>query len=290
VNGPRDPPLDPRFASAEALDPKSASAEALDPRSASAEALDPKSASARALDPKSASAKALDAPEVLARFHAELDLVEIIARQMGRRIAKVVTLDDLRSFGREGLLQAARTFDESRGVPFRRWANLRIRGAIIDGVRAWGGLPRRIYRELRALEAGDAVVEAFDEADSAAAALTPEAADAKLTGYLAGMATAIALGRIAPSPSDSAEPPESRATPEELVAEAELAARVREAVATLPDRERVLIERHYFAGETLDAAAAALGLSKSWGSRLHARAIEGIARELERRAARKPPV
>jgi DNA-directed RNA polymerase specialized sigma subunit len=42
------------------------------------------------------------------------------------------------------------------------------------------------------------------------------------------------------------------------------------------------VERHYFGDETLDQAAASLGLSKSWGSRLHARAIETIARELKR--------
>ena len=53
-------------------------------------------------------------------------------------------------------------------------------------------------------------------------------------------------------------------------------------MAALPDSERTLVERHYFAGETLEQAAASIGLSKSWGSRLHARAIEAIARELRR--------
>jgi RNA polymerase sigma factor for flagellar operon FliA len=71
-------------------------------------------------------------------------------------------------------------------------------------------------------------------------------------------------------------------TPEDLLAEAEMMARVKAVVATLPDQERTLVERHYFKGETLDEAAAGLGLSKSWGSRLHARAIESIGRELRR--------
>src|SRR5208283_692178 len=62
-----------------------------------------------------------DSPDILARFHAELDLVDIVARQLVRTIGKASTLDDLRSFGREGLLKAARSFDASRGVPFRRW-------------------------------------------------------------------------------------------------------------------------------------------------------------------------
>jgi RNA polymerase sigma factor for flagellar operon FliA len=227
-------------------------------------------------------ADAGDTPQILARFHAELDLVDIVARQMARRIATAVTLDDLRSFGREGLLQAARTFDESRGVPFRRWANLRIRGAMIDGVRQWGELPRRVYRELRALEAGDRMLETYDEQDAAGPAATAEDADARLTAYLAGISTAIAVGTIAAAPRDGVDAEGRSATPEDLVATAEMAARLRAIVAELSDRERTLIERHYFADETLDAAAASLGLSKSWGSRLHARAIETIARELRK--------
>jgi RNA polymerase sigma factor for flagellar operon FliA len=221
---------------------------------------------------------ASDAPDVLARFHSELDLVDVNARQVARRIATTsVTLDDLRSFGREGLLQAARSFDGSRGVPFRRWANMRIRGAMIDGVRQWGHLPRRVYQELRALAAGDAVQEALEEDHGAAPAATPEVADRRLTAYLAGIATAIAVGSMVGQEdvADRRDP-----SPEEIASKAELARQVRAIVQRLPDAERTLIERHYFGDETLDQAAASLGLSKSWGSRLHARAIDRIAREL----------
>jgi RNA polymerase sigma factor for flagellar operon FliA len=222
---------------------------------------------------------------VLARFHAQLDLVDLNARQLARRLAAPsITLDDLRSFGREGLLAAARTFDDSHGVPFRRWANLRIRGAILDGVRQWGSLPRRVHRELRALSAAESLREEQEQEDSAHPATTPEAADARLTQYLAGLATAMAMGTIASTPSGDAEDAAARdPSPEEAAITAELRATVRSIVAALPDSERTLVERHYFAGETLDQAAASIGLSKSWGSRLHARAIESIARELRRR-------
>lgn len=214
-----------------------------------------------------------DSPEVLARFQAELDLVDIIARQTARRLSPVVTVDDLRSFGREGLLHAARSFDPSRGVPFRRWANVRVRGAMIDGVRQWGTLPRQAYRELKALEAGDTLLEQYDEDDAARPAQSAEDADSRLSAFLAGMATAIAVGSM------GADTPE--ATPEDLLGDAEMLERVRMAVAKLPDQERHMVERHYFNGERLDQAAAALGLSKSWGSRLHARAIELITQSLQ---------
>ncbi len=229
------------------------------------------------------SAAPVDTPDILARFNAELDLVDLNARQFARRIAAPsVTLDDLRSFGREGLLQAARNFDESRGVPFRRWANLRIRGAMIDGVRQWGSLPRRVYRELRAMSAADHVQETYDEEHAANPPNSPEAADERLTSYLAGIATAIAVGTMIAAPRDNVDPEGRDVTPEDLAMNAELVTRIKAIVARLPDAERTLIERHYFADDTLDHAAASLGLSKSWGSRLHARAIDTISRELRK--------
>jgi RNA polymerase sigma factor for flagellar operon FliA len=217
-----------------------------------------------------------DSPEVLARFHAELDLVDIAAKQTLRRMSRTVTLDDLRSFAQEGLLHAARTYDPSRGVPFRRWANLRIKGAMLDGVRQWGALPRRVYRQLQGAEAGDRMLESYDEEDAASPVTTPEAADDRLTTYLAGIATAIAVGTMTAAPRENIDAEGRDVTPEDLLGEAELLARVRAIVAKLPEQERALVERHYFGGETIDRAASSLGLSKSWGSRLHARAIEAI--------------
>jgi RNA polymerase sigma factor for flagellar operon FliA len=223
-----------------------------------------------------------DPPEVLNRFESELDLVDLVARQVSRRIGPAVTLDDLRSFGREGLLQAARTFDAERGVPFRRWANLRIKGAVIDGVRRWGGMPRRVYRELRAMEAADAVQAAYDEEHAGHSPSTPEGADARLTSYLTGLATAMAVGAASAGGAERTEATASDADPEELFGRAELAAHLRRVVSRLPEKERTLLERHYFLGETLEEAAASLGLSKSWGSRLHARAIDAMAEELRK--------
>jgi RNA polymerase sigma factor for flagellar operon FliA len=213
-----------------------------------------------------------------------MDLVEIVARQVSRRIGPAVTLEDLRSFGREGLLHAARSFEPDRGVPFRRWANLRIKGAVFDGIRQWGGLPRRVYRELRALEAVDHVKESYEEEHSADPPSSPEAAHARIGEYLAGMATAMAIGSLSTRKGDpdGALGGSGGPSPEELFGNAELLAHIKAVVKRLPDRERTLLERHYFGGETLEDAAASLGLSKSWGSRLHARAIDALTEELRR--------
>ena len=64
----------------------------------------------------------------------------------------------------------------------------------------------------------------------------------------------------------------------------QLVALAREAVDRRPEAERHLLRRHYFDGVNFDEAAREIGLSKSWASRLHARAIEAIAKELRREA------
>jgi RNA polymerase sigma factor for flagellar operon FliA len=200
---------------------------------------------------------------VEARVNEALDLVPTLARQLRRTFGERIDLDDLRSAGQEALVVAAQGFDPSRGVPFRRWANLRIRGGMIDSLRKGGNMPRRVYAELRAIEAGDLVQDAHIEEDAAKPTPTPHEADANLTTYLANMATAMALGLIA-APTPTGDPEHS---PD----------------ASRPDAERTLIRRHYFDGLKFEAVARELGLSKSWASRLHARAIEGIRQTLVER-------
>jgi RNA polymerase sigma factor for flagellar operon FliA len=73
-----------------------------------------------------------------------------------------------------------------------------------------------------------------------------------------------------------------RTSPEEQVGRAELLAHIRAAIAERPEAERRLLERHYFEDVTFDQVAQELGLSKSWASRLHARAIEGVAKAMKK--------
>jgi RNA polymerase sigma factor FliA len=227
-----------------------------------------------------------DNPEVLERFHAHLELVEVIARQMIREVGRAAEIDDLRAMGHQGLLEAARRFDEGRGVSFRRFANYRVRGAMLDGIRKSAPLPRRAHARIRALEAALLVAEGAAEdaaATPAAVASDPLGADQKLTEHLSDMATAMAMGLIAPTAAgEDGEPTvvDAGMSPEEAFAEAELKKMVVEALEQLPDDERALVRRHYLDGERFDLVAASLGLSKSWGSRLHTRAIARLTKRL----------
>jgi RNA polymerase sigma factor for flagellar operon FliA len=224
---------------------------------------------ATAMNTASTSEDESDRKRILARFRSEEDLVDLNARQIWRRMGAgcSITLDDLQSFGREGLFHASRTFDESRGLPFRRWANLRIRGAIIDGVRLWGFLPRRVYRLLSTLESVNEPVAASEQGEMRSVAA--RSAEDPIISHMAAAATAMAVREATGDRG-----------PERLLVRAQTAARVRAAVARLPDCERALVEKHDLEEETLERAAASLGLSKSWGSRLRARAIGRLADDL----------
>ncbi len=221
---------------------------------------------------------------MLARIAEGLDLVDVNARQFARRVGRALGKDEIASYGHEGLLHAARTFEAERGVPFRRWANLRVRGAILDGLRAQGDLPRHVHRRLAAIEAGDTVQGALLEDQSASPPKTAEDADRCLSTYLAGIATAMALGVVGDARGGDVTTIEDRApTPEEAVAQKEMARVMGELVDARPTEERTLLRRYYFDGATLEEAGREIGLSKSWASRLHARAVEAIGRELKRR-------
>lgn len=230
-------------------------------------------------------ARAADAPEVLERFGAELALVDIISRQVARQMGGAIELDDLRSFGREGLLDAARKFDSERGVPFRAYANFRVRGAIIDGVRSLAQLPRRAYERLNGMSAALKVSEGeADDRFTAPGDVTRAQADQALGEHLAAMAAAMAVGLIAPTGvGEQGEQVQVSVTdnPEEAVSRAQLLAAVESAINELPEEEAVLVRRHYLEGERFDHVAQALGLSKSWASRLHTRAMQRLAKRFQ---------
>jgi RNA polymerase sigma factor for flagellar operon FliA len=223
--------------------------------------------------------------EVAARVREAMDLVVVIARQVRRQIFSRLDLEELTSYGHEGLIQAARGFRTELGVPFRRWANLRIRGAIIDGIRAQANLPRGVYRRLAAMEAGDRVHEDLLERDSAAPAATPEDADNKLDAHMAGMATAMALGLIGEKRSISEDIADRSPLAEESLAREELLHSIRAGVDERPDEEKQLLNLVYFEGMTVADAGRQLGLSKSWACRIHGRAIEGLSKYLRRNRA-----
>jgi RNA polymerase sigma factor for flagellar operon FliA len=229
----------------------------------------------------SPAAAGADSPEVRARFEEGLALVPMVVKQMNRHLAQVRT-EEVTSFAQEGALLAARTYDAELGVPFRRWASVKIRGTVLDGLRSQAGLPRSLYRKLRGLHELVVAQDGMDlDTPLNPHKVSPAQADAKIADRLAAMATALAMRKLSVELTDAVtgivDPAPS---PEEELAGAQLRAAVRAAMNERPEAERRLLERYYFEDATLEEAAD--GLSRSWASRLHARALVGLAKTLQR--------
>jgi RNA polymerase sigma factor for flagellar operon FliA len=220
-----------------------------------------------------------DPPHVVARIEGAYALIPGVVAWVKRDLALRMPDDELTSFGSEGALSAGRTFDPSRSVPFERWASLKIRGKVLDGLRAYGPLPRRSYRRLRVLIAAQDTAEGIIEEDTKSSQRNAEAADLRVSSSLATLATSMALGTLFTREAEMLEAIEDEGgTAEDEIIREELKVRVRAAVAARPERERRILERYYFQDMTLMDASG--GRSRSWASRLLARATVGVGKAL----------
>ncbi|MEM6957251.1 MAG: sigma-70 family RNA polymerase sigma factor [Myxococcota bacterium] len=177
-------------------------------------------------------------------------------------------VDDLIAYGMEGLVQAKGRFDPERGVKFNTFAYYRIRGAIIDGVRRSTFFSRRAYAKMKAAEAALELGEFVGEQEAAKTeGTTPAAAAEVLHDTLAKMTASFVMASIGQKEEGEGD------TPEDSLVREQAKTRLRAALKELPERELRLIEGFYFEGRQFDEVAAEIGISKSWGSRLHYKAL-----------------
>src|SRR3954466_7942240 len=87
--------------------------------------------------------------EALVMRHAEL--VKRIAYHLAGRLPASVEVDDLIQAGMLGLLEAAANYSAGRGASFETYAGIRIRGAMLDGLRKLDWAPRSVHRKARAV-------------------------------------------------------------------------------------------------------------------------------------------
>ena len=187
-------------------------------------------------------------------------------------------VEDLVAFGFQGLLEARARFDAAKGVPFRAFAYYRVRGAVLDGVRRMARLPRRAYARLKAAEALDRFAESTAEGRATA---MQKMQRSNVEGNL--RAIDAILGRVAAAycvATSRDETGDGAGSPEESLLYEERRSRMRTASTRLPDRERRLVQGHYFEGRQFDEVSAELGISKSWGSRVHAHALDLLRQAL----------
>jgi len=80
-------------------------------------------------------------------------LIKYIAQRLACRLPASVCLDDLISAGVLGLMDAIAKYDPTRGTTFKTYAELRIRGAMLDDLREWDWVPRSVRQKEHALTA-----------------------------------------------------------------------------------------------------------------------------------------
>jgi RNA polymerase sigma factor FliA len=208
-------------------------------------------------------------------------LVHSLATSIARSVPVRVDMEDLIAYGELGLAQAARDFDPLQGAEFTTFAYYRIRGAIYDGLAQMTWTSRAQYRRLKYLQLAAEVVEEDanerghpDESLQDGVRWLRSVTDKLLTVFLAGHFDDPSLPELT-----LADP---RAAGPAIVAQREISERLYRLIDELPSVERRLIKSIYLEGSTLQAAAKSLGISKSWASRLHAKALELLARSLRR--------
>src|SRR5581483_9624393 len=79
-------------------------------------------------------------------------LVKYVIGRLAIHLPQVLDFEDVLAYGTMGLIQALDRFDPSRGVKFESYAVMRIRGAILDALRALRGLPQSVTDKAKRLQ------------------------------------------------------------------------------------------------------------------------------------------
>jgi RNA polymerase sigma factor for flagellar operon FliA len=228
-------------------------------------------------------------PQVVEKLVSEnLPLVGHLVREMLAKVPSHVSRDELSSAGMMALVVSAQNYDESRGVPFPRFAAIRIRGAIMDELRGMDWAARSVRSRAREVDAVRAqlsvTLSRTPKQVEVAAAMGVSVGE--LSALDADLARAGVLSLQGFVPETGAELlPESGAGPEALILQREQLGYLHDAIAELPERLRHVVTAYFFDERQMTDIAAELGVTESRVSQLRAEAMrllrEGMAAHSE---------
>jgi RNA polymerase sigma factor for flagellar operon FliA len=217
-------------------------------------------------------------------------LVKQVAGHLQMGLPVSVEMDDLVGYGMLGLLDACHKYQPDMGVKFETYAAMRIRGAILDGLRTIDWAPRTLRQKGRRIAQALAQLEA-KLGRSATDQEIAEALEMSVTDLhdalyeLKGLAlasldqplenedgTGVLGDTIAHSLEDE---------PEERYERHELLEELTAAIDTLPERERLVVSLYYYEELTLKEIGAVMGISESRVCQLNTRAILRLRAKLE---------
>ena len=228
-----------------------------------------------------------------------LPLVRHIVFQVAVHFPRHVDREELATAGALGLVEAARRFDVDRGVPFERFAAQRIRGAILDAVRAADWAPRSVRTLARKLEA----VEQRLATDLGRVPSVDETANAlgmkrhELSRLQDRMFRSVVLA-LDYEVSDSDEDltlvdvlsDKNAREPSEELEVRELNAYLRDAVKLLPERHRLVVVGYFLEARKSQELATLLGVTESRISQLRSEALVMLKDGIESQYDDQPEV
>jgi RNA polymerase sigma factor FliA len=202
-------------------------------------------------------------------------LVKFVAGRLAAGLPKTVDTGDLVSAGVFGLMNAIDKFDPANGAKFETYAIPRIRGAILDGLRALDWVPRSVRSRSRSVQDAIAALEhqlgrtPTDEEISAELKISVE----ELEKWLSD----IAAGSVGPldhvAMDNTAAEADAQIQPGRAMEEGELRSAMRAEISKLPEREQAILILYYEDGLTLSEIGEALGVTESRISQIHTKAV-----------------
>ena len=209
-------------------------------------------------------------------------LVKYVAGRVGTGLPSHVEVSDLIQSGIFGLVDAIEKFEPERGLKFETYAMQRIRGAILDDLRAQDWVPRSVRSRARDVERALERLEAKYQRTATDAELATEldlsVEDLRELFAQLQMTSVVALDDLigfGSSTSSLAEtlPDERAEDPIATLVDRDSRRQLAEAVERLSERDRVVVTLYYFENLTLAEIGKVLGVTESRVCQLHTRAV-----------------
>ena len=211
-----------------------------------------------------------------------MPLVKYVVGRLAVTLPPTVDAEDLLGYGVMGLIMAIERFAPERGYKFETFAVSRIRGAIIDELRAQDWLPRSVRQKAKELEGKIRSLEhqlgrtATDQELATQLGVTVDELPrslAEITAPVLSLDDLVSLGDDGQKISWLDTLPDERLGPSAQLDQEAMTEVLGQAIDLLPERERLLVSLYYHEGLTLKEIGAVLNVTESRVCQLHAQAM-----------------